>query len=80
MPDKKRDHGAGHQRPDEGQDANEGRSILVEDQTSFIDEGARSGKQFSAGRKVADLERVGAMSPDADGEQTEPERPPIKRK
>jgi hypothetical protein len=76
MPDKKQDD----QRPHEGREHNEGRSILVEDQTSFIDEGSRTGKQFSDGRKVANLDRVGAMSPDADGEETEPTRPAIKPK
>lgn len=76
MPDKKRDD----QKPDEGQENTEGKSILVEDQSSFIDEGSRAGKQFgNGGRKVADLERVGAMSPDGDGEElTEP--PATKRK
>ena len=77
MPDKKPD-----QKPDEGQDGAEGKSILVADQTSFVDEGTRAGKQFAdGGRKVADLERVGAMSPDADAEEvTEPDRPAIRRK
>lgn len=76
MPDKKPD-----QKPDEGQEATEGKSILVEDQASFLDEGSRAGKQFGdGGRKVADLERVGAMSPDADGEEpSDPDRPATKR-
>lgn len=54
--------------PEEENEANEGKSILVEDQASFIDEHPRTGKQFGDGRKVADLDRVGAMSPDADAE------------
>lgn len=78
MPDKKR----GDQKLDEGQEDTEGKSVLVTDQTSFIDEGSRTGKQFGdGGRKVADLERVGAMSPDADGEEpADPDRPATKRK
>ena len=51
MPDKNRND----QRPDEGQEDTEGKSILVEDQASFIDEGPRAGKQFGDGRKVANL-------------------------
>lgn len=74
MADKKRDD----QRPDEGQDAKEGHSVLVGDQSSFVDEGSRVGKQFgNGGRKVADLEHVGASSPDADGDTSEP---PAKRR
>jgi len=60
----------------------EGRSALVE-QTSFIDEHSPMGKQFGDGRKVADLDRVGGMAPDADPDETEapaedvePEPPP----
>lgn len=68
MPDKKRND----QLPDEGQEDNQGKSVVVEDQTSFIDEKSRSGKQFGDGRKVTDLERVGAMTPDADAEDSEP--------
>ena len=42
MPDNKRpkDH-------DEGQQDDEGRSIFVEDQASFMDEGSRAGKQYA---------------------------------
>jgi hypothetical protein len=53
----------------------EGRSVLVEDQASFIDEHPRAGKQYGDGRKVTDLERVGAMSPDADASEAEPPKP-----
>lgn len=77
MPDKKHD-----QKPDEGQEGTAGKSILVEDQASFLDEGSHAGKQFgNGGRKVADLDRVGAMSPDADAEEaSEPDRPATRRK
>jgi hypothetical protein len=42
------------------------RSVLAEDQASFVDEHGRRGKYFSGGRKVACLEHVGARTPDAD--------------
>lgn len=78
MPDKK----SGDQRAEEPQEDKEGRSVLVADQASFMDEGSRAGKQFAdGGRKVADLERVGAMSPDSDADvEAEPDRPPTRRK
>jgi hypothetical protein len=41
----------------------------------ITDEHVPHGKHFSAdGRKVKDLPRVGAMSPDADPEQQRPQR------
>ena len=62
------------QQKAEQQEDEEGRGPLVE-QTSFIDEHSPTGKQFGDGRKVADLDRVGAMAPDADPD-TEPEAEP----
>lgn len=44
------------------------RSVLAEDQPSFIDEHGRRGKQFSGGRKTESLPFVGVRSPDADPE------------
>jgi hypothetical protein len=43
-------------------------SILEEDQTSFVDEDTRRGKQLTD-RKVVDLEHVGASTPDTDPDQ-----------
>jgi hypothetical protein len=60
------------ERPEEYEEtheADEGASILQKDQTSFIDEDSPSGKQFGDGRKVADLDRVGAATPDADSDE-----------
>ena len=55
---------------EEATESDEGASILEKDQTSFVDEGSRRGKQFSeGGRKVADLGRVGAATPDADSDE-----------
>ncbi len=59
MPDNKHDAATPNQDK-------EGHSVLVEDQTSFVDEDPPGGKHFGDGRKVADLGRVGAMSPDSD--------------
>jgi len=42
------------------------RSVLIEDQPSFADDHSRRGKHFTDGRKVRDLDRVGAMAPDTD--------------
>lgn len=47
----------------------EGASILEKDQTSFVDEKSPRGKQFGDGRKVADLDRVGAATPDTDSDE-----------
>lgn len=55
-------------------ETDEGASILEKDQTSFVDEKSPRGKQFGEGRKVADLDRVGAATPDADSEEL-PRRP-----
>ena len=53
----------------EALESDEGKSIMEKDQTSFIDEHPRHGKQFNDGRKVADLERVGSATPDADHDE-----------
>jgi hypothetical protein len=45
-----------------------GKSVIQKDQPSFIDDHPQHGKQFNDGRKVADLERVGAAAPDADAD------------
>jgi hypothetical protein len=66
--DDERDDDVKPEEPEAENEANEAKSILVEDQASFIDEHPRTGKQFGDGRKVADLDRVGAMAPDADAE------------
>ena len=50
-----------------------GKSVLEKDQPSFIDDHPPRGRQFNDGRKVADLERVGSGSPDADPD--EPSKP-----
>lgn len=62
MPDKK------------NKDAKQARPLVVEDQTSFVDEDTRTGKQFSSSRKVTDLEHVGAIAPDVDPDE-DPESP-----
>jgi hypothetical protein len=54
---------------EETHEADEGASIIEKDQTSFVDEGSPRGKQFGEGRKVADLGRVGAATPDADSDE-----------
>ena len=59
---------------EEQQEGDEGASILEKDQPSFVDESSPRGKQFGEGRKVADLNRVGAATPDADSEDL-PKRP-----
>jgi len=41
-------------------------SSIVEDQPSFADDTSRRGKHFTVGRKVVDLDHVGALSPDTD--------------
>ena len=67
------------ERPEEYEEkheADEGASILEKDQTSFVDEGSPRGKQFGDGRKVADLDRVGAATPDTDSD--EPAKQPRK--
>jgi hypothetical protein len=66
MPDKKRES---QQDSEEQREADEGASILEKDQTSFVDEKSPRGKQFGEGRKVADLDRVGAVTPDADADE-----------
>ncbi len=45
------------------------RSVLTEDQPSFIDEHGRRGKHFSGGRKTTSLDHVGAKTPDSDSEK-----------
>jgi hypothetical protein len=65
------------ERPEEYEEkheSDEGASIFEKDQTSFVDEGSPRGKQFGDGRKVADLDRVGAATPDADSDEL-PKRP-----
>jgi hypothetical protein len=64
MPDKKRDENEAETR----QDGKRARPLIVHDQTSFVDEETRTGKHFTSSRKVTDLDRVGAMAPDADPE------------
>ena len=54
---------------EETHEADEGASIVEKDQTSFVDESSPRGKQFGEGRKVADLGRVGAATPDADSDE-----------
>jgi hypothetical protein len=54
---------------EETHEADEGASIIEKDQTSFVDESSPRGKQFGEGRKVADLGRVGAATPDADSDE-----------
>ncbi|HUS33078.1 MAG TPA: hypothetical protein VMZ53_31470 [Kofleriaceae bacterium] len=60
------------ERPEEYERSNEGdegASILQKEQSSFVDEDSPRGKQFGASRKVADQDRVGAASPDADSDE-----------
>jgi len=65
MTDKKRPD---DKKPDAGQDPETARPLIAKDQTSFVDEESRTGKQFTSSRKVTDQERVGAMAPDADAD------------
>jgi hypothetical protein len=58
----------------EPREDDEGASVVEKDQHSFVDEHSPRGKQFGEGRKVADLDRVGAMTPDADSDEL-PKRP-----
>jgi hypothetical protein len=44
------------------------RSVLAEGQPAFIDEHPRHGKYYNDGRKVIDLDRVGAAAPDSDAD------------
>jgi hypothetical protein len=44
-------------------------SSIVEDQPSFADDESRRGKHFTVGRKVIDLDHVGAGTPDTDPER-----------
>jgi hypothetical protein len=61
---------------EETHESDEGASVIQKDQTSFVDENSRRGKQFGDGRKVADLGRVGAGAPDTDSD--EPPKQPRK--
>lgn len=54
---------------EETHESDEGASVIEKDQTSFVDEKSPRGKQFGDGRKVADLERVGAVTPDSDADE-----------
>jgi len=54
---------------EETHESDEGASVIEKDQTSFVDEKSPRGKQFGDGRKVADLGRVGGVSPDADSDE-----------
>jgi hypothetical protein len=46
------------------------RSVIVEDQPSFVEHHGRRGKQYSGGRKTEALEHVGAQTPDTDPDGT----------
>ena len=55
---------------DEDHDDDVGTPLANKDQTSFIDEETRTGKQLTGGgRKVADLDHVGAKAPDTDADE-----------
>jgi hypothetical protein len=54
---------------EETHEGDEGASVIEKDQPSFVDEKSPRGKQFGDGRKVADLGRVGAVTPDADSDE-----------
>ena len=72
--DPKRDNDERPEEYEQAHESDEGASVIEKDQASFVDESSPRGKQFGEGRKVADLDRVGAATPDADPDEL-PKRP-----
>jgi hypothetical protein len=53
------------------------KSVVVEDQPSFVDDGTRRGKHYTSARKAEPLDQVGEPTPDTDPDAPRPMASPL---